>query len=170
MRTVYTRDLKYLRINILRSRPLRRTCSACPSTSQPFSARHWRRGNYLLGNPPEVICFLYFWWRSFFVFFPFFRGFVVSSFSSYEHEYEHYWCTFLAFLFVSTNTKFFVFELAFLLLGTAQAKLRKPQQQCLLYVPQAQQNSLQSALHRAAKNIPVTVVRSCRPECDNASK
>ena len=47
----------------------------------------------------------------------------------------------------------FVFELAFfLLLGTAQTKLRKPQQQWLQYVPK-QQNSLQSALHRAAKYI-----------------
>ena len=37
-------------INLLRCRPLRRTCSAYRSTSQPFSARNCRRENSLLGK------------------------------------------------------------------------------------------------------------------------
>ena len=53
--------------NWLGSSPLRRTSSAYPSTFQPFSARNCRRGNYLLGKPPEVLCFLCFLWRYFFL-------------------------------------------------------------------------------------------------------
>ena len=67
------------------------------------------------------------------------------------------------------TTKLLLLNLpAFLLLNT---KKHKPSSESnSIYVPQAQQNSLQSALHRAAKYIPGTVVLSCRPECDNASK
>ena len=32
--------------------------SPSDSISRPFSARNCRRGNYLLGNPPELLCFL----------------------------------------------------------------------------------------------------------------
>ena len=60
----------------VRSRPLGRTCSAYPPTIRPFSARNCRRGNYLSGNPPKVICFLCFLWRSLFRFrFSFFFAF-----------------------------------------------------------------------------------------------
>ena len=49
----------------------------------------------------------------------------------------------------NTNNEAFVFEPAFLLLNT---KKHKPSSQShSIYVPQAQQNSLQSTLHRAAK-------------------
>ena len=68
----------------------------------------------------------------------------------------------------NTNNEAFVFEPAFLLLNT---KKHKPSSESdSIYVPQAQQNSLQSALHRAAKYIPGTVVLSSRPECNNESK
>ena len=51
----------------------------------------------------------------------------------------------------NTNNEAFVFEPAFLLLNT---KKHKPSSESdSIYVPQAQQNSLQSALHRAAKCI-----------------
>ena len=51
----------------------------------------------------------------------------------------------------NTNNEAFVFEPAFLLLNT---KKHKPSSEShSIYVPQAQQNSLQSALHRAAKYI-----------------
>ena len=51
----------------------------------------------------------------------------------------------------NTNNEAFVFEPAFLLLNT---KKHKPTSESpSIYVPRAQQNSLQSALHRAAKNI-----------------
>ena len=50
-----------------------------------------------------------------------------------------------------TNNETFVFEPAFLLLNT---KKHKPSSEShSIYVPQAQQNSLQSALQRAAKYI-----------------
>ena len=67
----------------------------------------------------------------------------------------------------NTNNEAFVFEPDFLL----KTKKHKPRSEShSIYVPQAQQNSLQSALHRATKYILSTVVLSCRPECDNASK
>ena len=49
-----------INIRVRRSRlgALRRACSAYPPISQPFSARNCRRGNHLLGNPPELICSL----------------------------------------------------------------------------------------------------------------
>ena len=48
----------------------------------------------------------------------------------------------------NTNNEAFVFEPAFLLLNT---KHKPSSESHGIYVPQAQQNSLQSALHRAAK-------------------
>ena len=76
----------FLHVNILRSRPLRRTCSAYRPTSQPFSARNCWRGNYLLGTRtfPKWFASLLFV-TFFFCFFP--RFFFVSRFSSYENEY-----------------------------------------------------------------------------------
>ena len=53
-------------LTMLRSRPLRRTCSAYRPTSQPFSARNCRGENYLLGNPPKVLCFYLFFCDVFF--------------------------------------------------------------------------------------------------------
>ena len=69
-------------------RPLRETCSVYPPASQPFSARNCRQGILCwgMGNPPEVLCFLCFLWRSFFVFLPFFV-FSLFRFSSYEYCY-----------------------------------------------------------------------------------
>ena len=65
---------------LLRSHPLQRTCSAYLPNSQPFSARNCWRGNYLLGNPPKVLCFLWFF------FFPVFFFFVISFFQPYEYS------------------------------------------------------------------------------------
>ena len=71
------------------------------------------------------------------------------------------------FPFISFFSSFFsVFESAASAHTTkAQTKRRQPQS---IYVPQAQQNSLQPALHRAIK--VHTAVRSCRPERGNAIK
>ena len=49
-------------------------------TSQPFSACNCRRGNYLLGNPSEIICFLAFCDEIFYFSPPFFFRSVVLSF------------------------------------------------------------------------------------------
>ena len=49
---------------------LRRTCSAHPPVSQPFSARTCRRGN-CWGTPPELLCFLCSLTFLFFVVLPF---------------------------------------------------------------------------------------------------
>ena len=51
----------------------------------------------------------------------------------------------------NTNNEAFVFEPAFLILNTNKHKPSSESHS--IYVPQAQQNSLQSALHRAAKYI-----------------
>ena len=57
-----------------RSRPLRRICSAYRPTSHPFSARNCRREHFVgEQNVPEVLRFLRFLYRSFFVFIPVFR-------------------------------------------------------------------------------------------------
>ena len=64
------------------------------------------------------------------------------------------------------TTKFSFFEPAFFFCAHHEGTNQAPKANNI-YVPQAQQNSLQSALHRAAKHI---VVRPCRPQCDNASK
>ena len=67
-------------INILRSHSCRRICSAYLPTFQPFSVRYCRRGHLLLGNPPEVPCFLWFLLR--FLFFLFLFSPVFSFFVS----------------------------------------------------------------------------------------
>ena len=68
----------------------------------------------------------------------------------------------------TNNLEVFAFEPAFLL-RTPHRHKPSPESHSI-YVPQAQENSLQSALHRAAEFIQLYpyVVRSCRPECDNA--
>ena len=109
-------------IHILRSRPPRRTCSAYLSTSQPFSARNCRRENYWLGKRtfPKFFAFFAFCGVLFvFSFYPVFSFFVVSRFSSYEYEYEYYWCTFWAFfpfrIIKSRVSSFFPFRSIFFL-------------------------------------------------------
>ena len=68
--------LKYLviniYINILRSRPPRRTCSAYRPTSQPFSARNCRRENWLLGKRTFPKFFAFFGFCDVLFFFRFF--------------------------------------------------------------------------------------------------
>ena len=131
----YTSGSSY--INLLRSRPLRRTCSAYrPHLSALLSPQLPTRklfvGEKIL---PEVLCFLCFLRRSFFVSPPIF--FVVSRFSSYANE-----------CYPPVKE-----EAALLVALTNQAPKFTVLLYQSMYVLKAQENSLQSALHRAAEFI-----------------
>ena len=93
-------------INLLRSCPLRRTCSAYPLNSQPFSAPNFRRGNYLLGEPSRgsllsllSVTFFFFGFPQFFLLF---RCFIFPVIRVRVLLY--------AFFFVSTKTRLLMFS------------------------------------------------------------
>ena len=83
-------------INLLRSRPLRRTCSAYRPTSQPFSARHCRRENQLLGKRTFPKFFAFFAFCDVLCFFPrFFRYFTFFQLRVRVFTAVRFWFSFL---------------------------------------------------------------------------
>ena len=95
-----------------RSRPLRRTCSAYPRNSQPFSARNCQQGNYLLvcwGTLSKFCTYLLCFFVSFFFsIYPFFRYF----FPTIVYEYVFFFfCIHKVSFFMSSFFPFFFFNL-----------------------------------------------------------
>ena len=78
--------------------------------SSRLSARNCRRYNYLLGNPPDVLCFpfAFLCYLLFFFFFLSFSRFLVFRFPSYEHC-----CTFSSLYPQKLVFIFFVFFVFF---------------------------------------------------------
>ena len=102
-------------INIPRSRPLRTTCSAYPSTSQPFSARNSDEKVSCWGKEPSFAFFsfcdvLFLFLSRFISFFRFFTFFQLRVRVLLILLVVRFW---FSFLFVSTKTRvcFFFFPL-----------------------------------------------------------